>query len=1014
LRWTQVAEYDSFARVTRLATQAPPTIPDYELIRLVGSGSYGDVWLARGITGLYRAIKIVWRERFEDALPYEREFKGLREFAAVSLTEARQLALLHVGRNDEAGFFYYIMELADDAANRGEVSPETYAPHTLKIIRDQRGRITAPEAVVLGTDLARALAGLHARGLVHRDVKPANVIFVGGVPKLADIGLVAVATSAHTFVGTEGFVPPEGPGTPAADVYSLGKLLYEVSTGLDRHEYPRLPPNLGALADRKQLLELNEIIIRACDPHPTRRYADAGALLDELLLLQAGRSMRRLRAAEHSLVQAVRWGAALALIAAIAGAGAYLERQRAREETDRRLAVESERDDLARKSVYSAGLARAQRALEIGNLGQARGQLDQLAPANGAPDLRGVEWHFLRAEAEGDPSEVLQKTGPSTQKIRISRDGSLLAWQDTDWRATIWDVSARKIVRKIDGMYSLAGFSLDGKWLIGTTTHAAFQRWSIETGQPDVQPVPRITRPIGVIPEGDLGVCFTHSPEEATPHRLRVWDFRQHAEVSSVDFPANIDGKHWDFYRSTLSADGHTCAIILGSNPGTGTDIRFSLQVLDLRTGAVLWQEMSNRIPDALALSPDGTLLATSRPSSNEVQLRELRKGVTRWSEIFGQSRLSALGFSPDGGTLAIAGRDSTIFLVDAASGGRRTVLQGQQGAIADLTWSSDGNTIGTVSNSGDIRLWQKPFQTTQQRLLELAKADPEHLPGIGAGSLCVSANGRLLAVGDGRGAAHVFDVATLTARIELPGVLRPVRFIDQDRALLVLTPQWKLGRWRLDSPTPTFEEILALPDGFQRVTLSRDGKLLATTNYRGRIQVWNCLTKQMLFEQQGHLLLAWGMAFSPDGSLLATVGYDRKTRVWETATGQLRADWPTDTDTLCVAFSPSGDTIATGLEGGLVELRPATLEESKRVLHTNSSSIESLVFSSDGSRLICGGSNALLHIYATDDWREIVTLLASGGKNLGPISIRTLTFSDNRHTLATALSETQVRVWHY
>jgi WD40 repeat protein len=83
-------------------------------------------------------------------------------------------------------------------------------------------------------------------------------------------------------------------------------------------------------------------------------------------------------------------------------------------------------------------------------------------------------------------------------------------------------------------------------------------------------------------------------------------------------------------------------------------------------------------------------------------------------------------------------------------------------------------------------------------------------------------------------------------------------------------------------------------------------------------------------------------------------------------------------------------------------------------VLHTNSSSIESLVFSSDGSRLICGGSNALLHIYATDDWREIVTLLASGGKNLGPISIRTLAFSDNRHTLATALSETQIRVWHY
>jgi serine/threonine protein kinase len=90
--------------------------------------------------------------------------------------------------------------------------------------------------IALGADLALALAGLHAHGLVHRDIKPSNVIFVGGAPKLADIGLVTATISAQTFVGTEGFVPPEGPGTPAADVFSLGKLLYEISTGLDRHD----------------------------------------------------------------------------------------------------------------------------------------------------------------------------------------------------------------------------------------------------------------------------------------------------------------------------------------------------------------------------------------------------------------------------------------------------------------------------------------------------------------------------------------------------------------------------------------------------------------------------------------------------------------------------------------------------------------------------------------------------------------------------------------------------------
>jgi serine/threonine protein kinase len=272
-----------------------PLIPDFELIRPIGQGSYGDVWLARGLTGVYRAIKVVWRDRFPDAEPFEREFKGLKKFTSMSLPESSQLALLHVGQNEAGGYFYYVMELADDAATGRDVDPARYIALTLREVRARRNRLPAEECVSIGVELARALAGLHSRGLVHRDIKPSNVIMVGGVPKLADIGLVASTDDARTFVGTEGYVPPEGPGKPSADVFALGKLLYELATGLDREDYPRLPDDLLKPPDHGVLLELNEVILQSCDPDGARRYRDGDAMLGDLLELQAGHSIRSRR-----------------------------------------------------------------------------------------------------------------------------------------------------------------------------------------------------------------------------------------------------------------------------------------------------------------------------------------------------------------------------------------------------------------------------------------------------------------------------------------------------------------------------------------------------------------------------------------------------------------------------------------------------------------------------------------------------------------------------------------------
>ena len=324
-----------------------PHVPDHELLRKIGGGSYGEVWLARNVVATLRAVKIVSRRDFSEAYPFEREFKGIQKYEPVSRSHEGLIDILQIGRNEAAGYFYYVMELADDAAanprsetrNPKEIrnpkaeyptvkgsirgsdfglrNSDFYTPRTLRTELKTRGRLPLAECIQLGLSLCRALEHLHRRGLVHRDIKPSNIIFVAGAPKLADVGLVADVGEARSYVGTEGFIPPEGPGSVQADLYSLGKVLYEMSMGRSRLDFPALPANWDELpADQHaRLLEFNEVLVKACESDPRRRYRSAHEMHGDLAMLERGKSVKQKRATQQRRAVAKKAALGAAIVA---------------------------------------------------------------------------------------------------------------------------------------------------------------------------------------------------------------------------------------------------------------------------------------------------------------------------------------------------------------------------------------------------------------------------------------------------------------------------------------------------------------------------------------------------------------------------------------------------------------------------------------------------------------------------------------------------------------------------
>jgi WD40 repeat protein len=975
---------------------APPPIPDHRLLRLIGRGSYGEVWLARNVMNTPRAVKVVYRSVFEHDRPFDREFAGLQRYEPISRSHAGLVNILHVGRHEPGRCFYAVMELADpvdgEPTPRAPAPPGTgavfpsasYRPRTLRAELQRRGRLPLEECLQLGASLASALGHLHSQGLVHRDLKPSNIIFVNGQPKIADIGLVAESGDSHSFVGTEGFFPPQGPGTVQADLYALGKVLYEASTGLDRLRFPQMPVEWLTDTQREGLVEFNEIVLRACETDPAVRYHSAEEMLANLALLRVGKSVRRMHGLERRLRQARRLGAAVLVLAVLATGALALVQHQARLEREARQRVERAEAE-SRRQLAQARLAQAQALRHTGRAGQRFDSLEVIRTAASEGPSLALRSEAINALALVDlrPVGRLPSVGASRSEPAVDFSGERYVCGD--------EKGNLHIRRTADDreLFRLPGEGIPPDWIPGFSRDGRF---------------------LAVRPALD---------------RLVVWNLARRAPALEV--PA----QGTELY-SQFTPDSETVIWSAGAQPVRSCALESGATSTLCKPARPVWR---------FCCSPNGRQLAVAYADTNLVEVIELPAGKVLAALPHPQF-IQVLQWHRSRPLLATGSRDHFVRVWDPETGRELHRLQGHQGVPSTLDFHPTLDLLASSAWDGTTRLWS--LQTGEQQVVLqeagdhlLFRADGRHLTlndymdthalvcEVAGGDVCRTLQAattnsqpwleclafdpqqRWMAAVDSRG-IQVFDLEQgWPAWSVAAGGLFSVWF-NPDGSRLTASGRPGVLRWPVEpQPDGALHIGAAVSVGHVNepaIHAAECGSWLAwAENNRIHIkregQDVRTLTVSSMVNH-----LVW----SPDGRWLAAAQYGHfQMRLWDTATWKDVLVLPA-TANVRVGFSPDSTCLVVGTPDDFqfVDLEKLQVRRRLTRFYTSTAPGHS-AFSPDGQLLAVARTQSEIALYGYPDLRELAVFEAPGAP-----AVMFLTFDRGGRHLAMASTLSRAYLW--
>jgi WD40 repeat protein/tRNA A-37 threonylcarbamoyl transferase component Bud32 len=1014
-----------------------PAIPGCEILSKLGYGGMGVVYKARQIS-LNRVCALKITLPGKHAGP---EFRDRFLAEAATIAKLRHPNIVQIySLGEHEGRPYFEMEYLEGGTLAQRLDGNPWAPE--------------PAARMVAV-LARAIGEAHRLGIVHRDLKPANVLLtIDETPKIVDFGLAksleadSSLTQSGVFVGTPSYAAPEQiVGStksfgPAADIYALGAIFYQMLTGrppfqaatvfqtleqvktVDPVPPSRLQPGLPRDAET--------IALKCLEKDPQRRYADAAALAEDLDRYLTGRAiLARPTGAVERLRKWVRRKPAVVLLSAavvavtILGFGLVAWQWRRAE---------------AKAAAEATANAQAQRARRDAFAEQAELRFHQaLALCDQGEVGRGLLWlaHSLERAGEGHAKDL-------ERAIRINL---------ADWAGQL--IRPRRLppmllAAPIRGLAFLGA----GKTLVAVGQDGVARFWDTATGR-EVEPplelasdpaVARLER-VRFGPE-ESGLLETVDDQG----RAAVWDLSHRRRLASppVCFPERRI-RDLAFASEQCMTTYDESGVLQWWEKGRWGDIPACRPI----EGP---PQLRRSGDTALAVSTNGRTLVTGGPDREVVRWDVATKEPLE-PERHQDAPAEAIALTPNGRTV-IMGRGAGRLHIWDADTERGFDLPPQGTAVTSLAVAPDGRAFASGTEGGVVRLWDTALLATIGQTLKLVS---------GITALAFDPSGRVLAVGEEDGTIQLWELPcpkALGPPLRLNHPVQTLIFREEGRRLLIGTTngaRW----WDFTGPAACGSEQGQTGCGndgpasrVDATTVSPDGSTWATARSvaaGGRIRGWiehrDAATGKLLRRTPDQPQALSGVVYSPDAKWLLTWGRGPGTaRLWDVAAlresrpvfrtldspihqavfnrngrslllgcrdGKARL-WDLESDVeidpehrprhaypiTAVAFDPERSRLVTGCHAGTVRFWDPRRGMMLNELRQNSGEIVVLAFSPDGTTLLTASHDGTARF-----------LNAESGRQLGPVlhhadAVLCVAFHPDGRSVVTGTRDGMVQRW--